>query len=164
MDTKRKRIARLEVQAPDPEAERVQTLLAQLPTCAIRWVSELVKKANAGLELDSAETEEIEHLGKLLGGELDWECQGGDVLVVWQFVENNDFTGKNVILFNTFNSAFKQEYIDAFQEKVESKNGRFVRHLYVKRGRMTRQISPEAMLEQVRRELRSLQETGVLTQ
>ena len=76
MDTKRKRIARLEVQAPDPEAERVQTLLAQLPTCAIRWVSELVKKANAGLELDSAETEEIEHLGKLLGGELDWECQG----------------------------------------------------------------------------------------
>jgi len=75
---------------------------------------------------------------------------------VWQFVENNDFTDKKVILFNTFNSRFKQEYIDVFKEKVEAKNGQFVKHLYVKRGRMTRQISPENMLRQVRTQLDSL--------
>ena len=75
---------------------------------------------------------------------------------VWQFVENNELADKKVILFNTFNSQFKQKYIDAFKEKVEANNGQFVKHLYVKRGRMTRQISLENMLRQVRKQLDSL--------
>ncbi len=76
---------------------------------------------------------------------------------VWQFVENNDFTGKNVVLFNTFNSRFKQEYINEFKAKVETKKGHFVKHIYVKRERMTRQISTEILLEQVRKKLDNLQ-------
>jgi len=76
---------------------------------------------------------------------------------VWQFIENNDFNGKNVVLFTTVNSRFKQKYIDEFKAKVEGKNGHFVKHIYVERGRMTRQISPEILLEQTRKELNKLQ-------
>jgi flavodoxin len=76
---------------------------------------------------------------------------------VWQFIKNNDFTGKNVVLFTTFNSRYKQEYIDEFKAKVEAKNGHFVKHIYVERGRITQQISPETLLEQTRKELNKLQ-------
>lgn len=75
---------------------------------------------------------------------------------VWQFVSSNDFSGKKVVLFNTFNSLFKAEYIDQFKAEVEAKGGRFLKHIYVKRGRMTQQISPEEMLEQVRLQLETL--------
>ena len=74
---------------------------------------------------------------------------------VWQFISNNDFSGKDVLLFNTFNSQFKQEYIDEFKAVISEKNGHFVKHIYVNRGRMTRQISPNAMLQTVREQLDS---------
>ena len=75
---------------------------------------------------------------------------------VWQFVENNDFTDKNVVLFNTFNSRFKKNYIDEFAEKITAKNGKFIKHIYVKRGRMTDQITAESLLREVRVELSKL--------
>ncbi len=75
---------------------------------------------------------------------------------IWQFIGNNDFSGKNVILFNTFNSQFKQNYIDEFRDSVEAKKGNFLKHLYVKRGRMSRQISTETMLQIVQKQLESL--------
>ncbi len=74
---------------------------------------------------------------------------------IWQFVGNNHIDGKNIILFNTFNSRFKQEYIDLFKDMVESKGGVFAGHLYVKRGRMTMQIDAQTMLKQVRELLES---------
>ena len=42
---------------------------------------------------------------------------------LWTFVEKNDFKEKNVILFNTFNSRFKSEEIEKFQEAIEKKGG-----------------------------------------
>lgn len=75
---------------------------------------------------------------------------------VWQFIENNDFTGKNVILFTTSNSGFKQEHIDEFKAKVEAKKGRFIKHMSVKRGKMMQQISHETLLEEMRKELNTL--------
>ena len=33
---------------------------------------------------------------------------------LWAFVDRNDFKGKPVVLFNTFNSKFKAKYIDKF--------------------------------------------------
>jgi len=75
---------------------------------------------------------------------------------VWQFIECNDFTGKNVVLFTTHNGRFKQEYIDECKAKIEAKNGYFVKHMYVDRGKMLRQISPEILLEQTRNELNKL--------
>lgn len=75
---------------------------------------------------------------------------------VWQFVDNHDFSNKNVVLFTTFNSRFEQKYIDEFQAQVEGKDGHFVKHTYVKRGRITRQISDNALLGQTRKALNNL--------
>ena len=54
---------------------------------------------------------------------------------LWTFVRNNDFTEKKVVLFNTFNSRFKQKNIDEFNTLISSKGGTPVGHIYVKRGR-----------------------------
>lgn len=72
---------------------------------------------------------------------------------VWQFVNNNDIANKNIILFNTFNSQFKQEYIDEFKANIEAKDGLFVKHIYVKRERMNQQISIETLIKKVRQQL-----------
>jgi len=66
---------------------------------------------------------------------------------IWQFVEKNRFDGKHVVLFNTFNSQFKQEYIDAFRQRVLDKGARSFAHRAVRRGRMGQQISTDVMLE-----------------
>ena len=71
----------------------------------------------------------------------------------WQFITNNDITGKNIVLFNTFNSKFKQEYIEEFKTKIEDKRATFVKHIFVKRERMGQQISTEILLEKVRQEI-----------
>ena len=74
----------------------------------------------------------------------------------WQFVNNNDLADKNIVLFNTFNSKFKQEYIDEFKTNIEDKNGIFVKQIYVKRERMGNQINAETLLEKVRQQLTNL--------
>lgn len=66
---------------------------------------------------------------------------------IWQFVEHNRFDGKDVILFNTFNSRFKQEFIDQFQQQVLSKGAKSFTHRSVQRGRMGQQINMDKMLE-----------------
>ena len=71
----------------------------------------------------------------------------------WQFINNNDIVDKNIVLFNTFNSQFKQEYIEDFKTATEDKGGIFVKHIYVKRERMGQQISTERLLEKVRQQI-----------
>lgn len=66
---------------------------------------------------------------------------------IWQFVETHDLTGKDVVLFNTFNSQFKQKFIDDFQTLVLNNGARSFTHKYVRRGRMGQQISTDLMLE-----------------
>ncbi len=56
---------------------------------------------------------------------------------LWTFVKCNDFTHKRVVLFSTFNSRFKQEYINEFSNLLLSKGGTLVDHIYIKRGRAT---------------------------
>lgn len=65
---------------------------------------------------------------------------------IWQFVENNRFDGKHVVLFNTFNSKLKQEYINTFRQKVMERGAVSFEHQFVNRGRMTQQLSSEEML------------------
>lgn len=65
---------------------------------------------------------------------------------IWAFVENNRLDGKRVVLFNTFNSQFKQEYIETFRAKVMAQGARSFEHRFVRRGRMTRQMGPDEML------------------
>lgn len=65
---------------------------------------------------------------------------------IWQFAKNSDFTGKNVVLFNTFNSKFEESFIKDFELLVRSKGAVSFKHQYVDRGRMGSQISIEEML------------------
>lgn len=69
---------------------------------------------------------------------------------LWTFVDKNDFTDRNVILFNTFNSRFKAEEIQEFGHKIENNGGRLVDHIYVRRGRVYRQMSGEQLIEESR--------------
>ena len=69
---------------------------------------------------------------------------------LWTFVRKNDFTDKNVILFNTFNSRFKIKEIDEFKQEIEEKGGRFADHVYVRRGRVYHQMSGEQLIGESR--------------
>lgn len=66
---------------------------------------------------------------------------------IWQFASNNDFTGKRVVLFNSFNSKFEQGFIDEFEALVRLNGATDFAHRYVNRGRMGDQISSAELTE-----------------
>jgi hypothetical protein len=66
---------------------------------------------------------------------------------IWQFAKNNQFDGKEVILFNTFNSKFEQANIEELMKPVYENGAKSFDHRFIKRGRMGQQISTEIMLE-----------------
>lgn len=68
---------------------------------------------------------------------------------VYEFAKRNDFTGKKVILFNSMNSKFEQRYIDNFRNIIEKNGGVFEKHLYIIRGRVTRQMDTNTFLKKV---------------
>jgi flavodoxin len=72
---------------------------------------------------------------------------------IFEFVRNNDLTAKKVILFNTLNSKFEQKYIDDFAQEVKHKGGHFIKHMYITRGRMTRQMDTQPFLDSVETQL-----------
>ena len=72
---------------------------------------------------------------------------------VFEFVRQNNFTGKKVVLFNSLNSKFEQKYIDEFSRLVAQSGGTLIKHIAIVRGRMTRQMRIEDFLEAVEREL-----------
>ncbi len=67
---------------------------------------------------------------------------------LWTFVEKNDFSGKPIILFNTFNSRFKPEKIQEFRRKIEEKGGKLVDHIYIRRGRVYYQKSGQKLIQE----------------
>ena len=67
---------------------------------------------------------------------------------LWTFVEKNDFSGKPIILFNTFNSRFKPEKIQEFRRKIEEKGGKLVDHIYIRRGRVYYQKSGQELIQE----------------
>ena len=69
---------------------------------------------------------------------------------VFEFVKTHDLTGKKIILFNSLNSKFEQKYIDDFAALVRQQGGEFSQHLYIIRGRMTRQLNTQAFLDTVK--------------
>jgi flavodoxin len=68
---------------------------------------------------------------------------------IWDFVEHNRFDNKHVVLFNTFNSRFKAEYIETFKAKVMQKGARSFERRSINRGRIGRQLSSEELLQAV---------------
>ncbi len=68
---------------------------------------------------------------------------------VFEFAKQNDFTEKKVILFNSINSKFEQQYVDDFKTIIEQNGGIFEKHIYVVRGRMTQQMDTYSFLKEV---------------
>ncbi len=69
---------------------------------------------------------------------------------LWRFVRQSAFRGRDLVLFNTFNSRFKQPYIDEFAELIAVAGGRLVDHVYVRRGRIYAQMSGPELIAKVR--------------
>ncbi len=69
---------------------------------------------------------------------------------LWTFVLKNNFKGKNVVLFNTFNSRFKQEEIEEFKDLIVKKEGQFIDHVFVRRGRVYYQKSGKILMNESR--------------
>ncbi len=72
---------------------------------------------------------------------------------LWTFVSKNNFHGKPVVLFNTFNSRFKGENISEFKTLIEDNGGKFTDHIYVRRGRVYDQISREELISEIEKVL-----------
>ncbi|MDZ3992288.1 flavodoxin family protein [Pseudomonas sp. Teo4] len=68
---------------------------------------------------------------------------------IWAFVAGQRLDGKRVVLFNTYNSHFAPEYIAAFRERVMAQGASSFEHRAVLRGRMTRQLTREQMLQHI---------------
>lgn len=73
---------------------------------------------------------------------------------LWTYVAQSQLTGKEVVLVLTGNSRYKQEEIDAFAARIHARGGRLVRHVFLRRGRILWQKSPETLLREVREQLR----------
>jgi hypothetical protein len=71
---------------------------------------------------------------------------------LWAYVEQADLLGKAILLIATGNSRFEQAEITAFAKRVEARGGRFVDHIFLRRGRIYWQKSREALLKDVRAE------------
>ncbi len=77
---------------------------------------------------------------------------------LWTFVEKNNFKDKQVVLFDTFNSKFKPEYMEKFIKLVEKTGSHFLDHIYVRRGRWYSQLNREELLEKFNRILDTKEE------
>ena len=74
---------------------------------------------------------------------------------LWSFVQQSQLTGKRVVLFNTYNSRFKAEQIEAFGRAVARRGGRLVDHIHVRRGRVIHQLSGEELVRRARAAVRA---------
>ena len=72
---------------------------------------------------------------------------------LWTFVTKNNFHGKQVVLFNTFNSKFEKTYIDKFKKLLKEKGGVFLNHIYVRRGRWFSQLTDKELLKEFNKKL-----------
>jgi flavodoxin len=82
---------------------------------------------------------------------------------LWSFVENHDFAGKPVFLLMTGNSRLKEELIDKFGTLVEGKNGRLLGSLFIRRGRIYWQKTPDEVNAEVRGALDARQRIWPMT-
>lgn len=107
------------------------------------WISAL-KDARSNIADISPETIDLSTYETIYLGSPIWLYSPAPP--IWQFAKNNDFTDKDVVLFNTFNSKFEESFIRDFESLVRSKGAVSFKHQYVNRGRMGDQISTEEML------------------
>ncbi len=87
-----------------------------------------------------------------IGGPIWWYRPA---VPLWAVVQANRFQGKSVVLFNTFNSRFKQENIHKFRKLIEGRGGRWLDHIYVRRGRVYWQLSRKELLSRMRAQIKA---------
>ncbi|MEM7206743.1 MAG: hypothetical protein AAF434_02860 [Pseudomonadota bacterium] len=69
---------------------------------------------------------------------------------MWAFASAQDFGERNVSLVMTGNTRFHTDKVDEFIGLIESKNGNFTQHHFIKRGRLFWQISDEELRQQIK--------------
>ncbi len=74
---------------------------------------------------------------------------------LWTFVVKNNFQNQKIILFNTFNSRFKDKHIDEFSDLVKSKGGNLGDHIFIRRGRWYNQLDRNELVEQIQTLIKS---------
>jgi len=72
---------------------------------------------------------------------------------LWSFVENHDFSGKPVFLMMTGNSRYKEELTEKFAALVAKRNGNYLDMLFIRRGRIYWQKTPDEVNQEVREAL-----------
>ena len=72
---------------------------------------------------------------------------------LWSFVQNHRLAGKPVLQLLTGISRLEEELNDGFVELVARRHGMFLETLFIRRGRMYWQKSPDEVNEQVREAL-----------
>ncbi len=77
---------------------------------------------------------------------------------LWSFVENHDFAGKSVFLLMTGNSRLTEERTGKFKTLVEQKNGKYLDKLFIQRGRIYWQKSPDQIYKEIRTALKNRQD------
>ncbi len=109
------------------------------------WINANLDAWNQNPVVIDPETIDLSNYSLIILGSPIWYFRPAPPL--WTFVEKNNFQGGAVVLFNTFNSRFKSEEIQEFQELIENKGGRFLDHIYVRRGRIYNQISGSKLIK-----------------
>jgi len=74
---------------------------------------------------------------------------------LWTFVAKNNFQSQDIILFNTFNSRFKDKYIDEFSDLVKSKGGNLSDHIFIRRGRWYNQLDQNELVKEIQTLIKS---------
>jgi len=74
---------------------------------------------------------------------------------LWTFAAKNNFQNQNIILFNTFNSRFKDKHIYEFSDLVKSKGGNLGDHIFIRRGRWYNQLDQNELVEQIQTLIKS---------
>jgi len=72
---------------------------------------------------------------------------------LWSFVENHNFSGKPVFLMMTGNSRYKEQLTDKFAALVTRQNGDFLDMLFVRRGRIFWQKTPDEVNQEIQQAL-----------
>ena len=72
---------------------------------------------------------------------------------LWSFIENHDFKGKHVFLVVTGNSRYKDHMFRDFRKHVETKGGVYLDMLFIKRGRIYWQKTPDQVNKEMRKAL-----------
>jgi flavodoxin len=109
------------------------------------WINANLDAWNHNPAVIKPETIDISNYNLIILGSPIWYFRPAPPL--WTFVEKNDFQGKTVVLFNTFNSRFKSEQIHEFKQLINNRGGRFLDHVYVRRGRIFNQISGSELIK-----------------